>query len=133
MLEDLQRLQSRIEETFVPWLKQTVEAMSPLLPVVDDHKPYTVTDLPPPMYSLSPASDHHLLETELNGLHLNSGTNGHSVPPRVEDIPVGHDRLTWTKPADWVWAKLTKNERVTGEGWWQDVREIELEFEDHAT
>jgi hypothetical protein len=143
------RLTLRIEETFIPWLKQTVETMTPLLaPVREDFVPYESTDLPPPLYKLRPAADHHSLSSELNGLHLNGGIDAHSAPVRNEDNEVhagnGHGNVndndndketgkSWTKPRDWVWAKLTRNRRVTGEQWWQDVREIELEFEDEKT
>lgn len=41
---------------------------------------------------------------------------------RADDAP-----LLWTEDARW--ARLVKNERVTAEDWYQDVREIELEIE----
>lgn len=143
-------LTTSIEETFVPWLKQTVNTMSPLLePSSQEHKSYLWTDLPPPLYSLRPSRDHHDLIEDIGGLDLNEGRNGQAVPSRVED---GEDTFnhhpngrlngngngdappsSWTVPKDWTWARLSRNHRTTGEGWWQDVREIELEFEDQDT
>lgn len=35
--------------------------------------------------------------------------------------------LLWSDDARW--ARLVKNERVTSDGWYQDVREIEIEIE----
>lgn len=59
-------------------------------------------------------------------LSLSNGqTPSQTVPTRPND-PGGSD----IKPSDWVWARLTRNRRVTNEGWWQNVREMELEFED---
>jgi sulfite reductase alpha subunit-like flavoprotein len=52
-----------------------------------------------------------------------------SAPPRNADEAKGHE-VGLLKPHDWSWATLIRNTRITAKDWWQDVREIELEFED---
>ena len=122
--------------------------MLPYLPPHLDHIPPLPTSLPPPIYSLEPAIEPRLeclsLSPSINGysshaigqIRKMNGQNGQTsivngdaafqtAPTRAID-PGGDD----TKPSDWTWARLTRNHRVTAEGWWQDVREIELEFED---
>ena len=142
-------VERRIEETFRPWLEQTLDLMLPYLPPPHlDYIPPLPTSLPPPIYSLEPED-----ESKFACLSLSPPTNGHSshdtgqtrktngrtliadgvagsqtAPTRAID-PGGDD----TKPSDWTWAHLTRNTRVTAEGWWQKVREIELEFEDPST
>ncbi|OCF33987.1 NADPH-ferrihemoprotein reductase [Kwoniella heveanensis BCC8398] len=81
------------------------------------------------------------LQQTLDDLHLErlsiSPINGDQIlaPIRQEDRVRRHDKTNGlpSKPDDWVWATLRKNERVTNKDWWQDVREIELEFDDPET
>nr|XP_018265994.1 NADPH-ferrihemoprotein reductase [Kwoniella dejecticola CBS 10117]OBR88152.1 NADPH-ferrihemoprotein reductase [Kwoniella dejecticola CBS 10117] len=100
-----ERSPNGIEDALIPWLKETLDTFLPYLPIIPDYTPLESTDLPPPIYSLTP------------------------IATSVEDMIRHHDD-GWVKPDDWVWATLRKNERVTKGDWWQDVREIELEFED---
>jgi hypothetical protein len=89
---------SRIEETFGPWLEETVKLMLPHLPEPKVQAAER-TDLPSPIYTLVP-------EEPLESLSLDDH-----------------------KPDDWVWARLSRSERVTPEDWWQNVREVEFELE----
>jgi sulfite reductase alpha subunit-like flavoprotein len=106
--------------------------MLPLLPTVGPpgFSTRSVLDIPPPLYSMEPVS----LDRTFNELRLHSnGTNTdmppQSAPPRIADEANGHE-VGLLKPHDWSWATLIRNTRITAKDWWQDVREIELEFED---
>lgn len=122
---------TRIEETLVPWLQQTLDHMLPLLPPVPGFSdPLPSTDLPPPLYTM----DYQPLNGTFDKLKLhNNGANTssppQSAPSRKVDQADGQSGEA-LKPNDWIWATLVKNERVTTEGWWQDVRQIELDIED---
>ncbi len=110
------------------------------------------TELPPPIYFHEP-----LLERKIDRLSIVSSINGHSLPPNGHapldnvhgPLPNGNAKVSnghtpsqtaptrsydpggsEIKPSDWVWVRLTQTRRVSAEGWWQNVREIELEFED---
>ena len=116
---------SRIEETFGPWLQQTINLMLPHLPPPpSDFAERPVTALPPPIYTLDP-------EPSLENLSLNDSVNGDYKATMVKQKDLARSVVpNETKPDDWVWARLTRNKRVTKADWWQDVREIELEIED---
>jgi len=120
-----------IEETLLSWLEQTIDLMLPYLPPPSPNftsSPPTV--LPPPIYALEPVSEPNIDCLSLKALtNGHTPTNGHApsqaAPTRTTD-PGGSE----TKPDDWIWARLTRNKRVTPEDWRQNVREIELELED---
>lgn len=121
-----------LEETFRPWLQQTLDAMLPLLPTIAGFvEPIPSTSLPPPLYAMD-------YQQPLNGTFdklklysngVDTPTPPQSAPARKGDQDNGHGSQP-LKPDDWIWANLVKNRRVTAEDWWQDVREIELELED---
>lgn len=132
-----------MEQAFVPWLESLMEGVIPHLLPVPRHANTERTDLSEPIYRMSLLDD-ETHPTQLARLSLdeegrpkrNGGSNGDKegvegsiAPVRVEDATRGqaHEVL---KPDDWVWATLQRKERVTAEGWWQDVRELELELED---
>jgi sulfite reductase alpha subunit-like flavoprotein len=125
------KLTTRIEDTFVPWLQQTLDLMLPLLPTVEpDFSVRNALDVPSALYDIVPTS----LNGALEKLRLHSnGTDAEappqSAPPRNVDEANGSE-LELLKPQDWTWTKLVKNTRITAENWWQDVREIELDLED---
>ena len=116
-----------IEDAFLPWRQDTMDMMLPHIPVEPGLIDYSPTDIPPPIYSLEPCVDVALGALKLNG-HSNGDTRSHRGTEPVNGDP---DTQGW-KPKDWVWAKMTTKRRVTPEDWWQDVREIELEFEGQA-
>jgi sulfite reductase alpha subunit-like flavoprotein len=105
--------------------------MLPLLPTVEPgFTTRSVLDIPPPLYTMEPAS----LDGTFNKLRLHSnGTDAstppQSAPPPNADEANGHE-AGLLKPHNWSWATLVRNTRITKKDWWQDVREIELEFED---
>lgn len=76
-----------------------------------------------PLFPPEPGFTSHPLDTvppariRLEKVASTSAANG-----QTEQAP-----LLWTEDASW--AKLVKNERVTAEDWYQDVREVELELE----
>ena len=113
-----------IEDAFLPWLQNTMDMMLPHLPVEPGLIDYGPTDIPPPIYSLEPCVDVALGSLKLNG-HSNGVKRSHRG---TESVNGDSDTQGW-KPKDWVWAKMTTKRRVTPEDWWQDVREIELEFD----
>ncbi|KAK8846562.1 NADPH-dependent diflavin oxidoreductase 1 [Kwoniella newhampshirensis] len=130
-----ERSPNGIEDAFLPWLQQTLDLFLPYLPSTSSSPPLPLTGLPPPIYSLRPVSVLDDVPVNLDRLSISPlPTNGHSTaaPSRVEDSVQGHGSSS-SKPDDWVWATLGKNTRVTKEGWWQDVRGIEIEFEDPET
>lgn len=105
-----------MEQTFVPWLKQALDTFVPYLPGPSAPAlPWNA--LPDPIYALDPvpadpADD--LAKLSLNG----------SSSSQVPDVYA---------PKGWKMATLTKNERVTASGWFQDVRELDLELDGHES
>jgi sulfite reductase alpha subunit-like flavoprotein len=74
------------------------------------------------------------LNGTLERLKLHSNGTDSAVPPQAAP-PTKKDEangqaIELLKPRDWAWATLVKNDKVTAQDWWQDVREIELELED---
>ena len=105
----------------MPWLQQTVDLVLPHLPTpLASFKEDPNTSLPPPIYNLE-------YEPSIGKLTLNAEQT--EAPTRMEDALNGVNQDDG-KPQDWIWARLARNRRVTKEGWWQDVRDIELEIED---
>ncbi|ORY24115.1 putative NADPH-ferrihemo protein reductase [Naematelia encephala] len=122
-----ERAPDGIEQAFLPWLKETVNTMIPHLPSLSPNfMPIDTTALPPPIFTLRSTAE----EPPLHGLSISSDSpSTQAVPARAKDTTNGHSHEP-SKPDDWYWTRLTRNSRVTQEGWWQDVREIELEYED---
>lgn len=115
-----------IEEAFLPWLKQTVDLMVPHLPPIsDDFDVQPSTSLPPPIFAFDYVSP------SFDSLRVSEQADSHDqvAPSRAADEMDGVGSSSM-KPDDWMWSRLTRNKRVTKDGWWQDVREIELEIED---
>jgi sulfite reductase alpha subunit-like flavoprotein len=138
-----ERAPDGMEQAFVPWLESLMEGVIPHLLPVPRHVDTERTDLAEPIYRISFLDD-EAVPNQLERLSLdeegrpkrNGGPNGDAegvqgsiAPVRVEDAIHGqaHEML---KPDDWVWATLKRKERVTTQGWWQDVRQLELELED---
>lgn len=126
-----------IEDAFLPWLQQTLDLYLPYLPLISPtFKTIESTVLPPPIYKISPASTSKSVEHDLSLEYLSISSpvpNGKPAPVRVEDQARDKVSTSRTKPDDWVWATFKKNTRITSKDWWQDVREIELEFDDPDT
>jgi sulfite reductase alpha subunit-like flavoprotein len=105
--------------------------MLPLLPPVEaDFVMRPVLNLPPPLYETKKVELNdvfHKLRLHSNG--TGTGAPPQSAPPRKADQENGRD-LELLKPADWTWATLADNTRVTSDDWWQDVRQIELDLAD---
>lgn len=115
---------SSYEETFLPWLKNTVEVMLPHLPAEPSFIARPATAIPDPIYSLDytpEVSDLSLSDNSTRDRHVEP------APTRIEDAGNGVAG-TAEKPDDWLWATLRRNKRVTKDDWWQEVREIELEL-----
>lgn len=116
----------RIEETFGPWLKETLDSMLPLLPPPSPNfTPVPTTSLPAPIFDLDFSAPNL---SKLSLADLPNGQDYTKAPSRVVDESHGAASSD-LKPDDWSWARLTRNNRVTKDGWWQDVREIEFEIE----
>nr|XP_019008983.1 NADPH-ferrihemoprotein reductase [Kwoniella pini CBS 10737]OCF47764.1 NADPH-ferrihemoprotein reductase [Kwoniella pini CBS 10737] len=112
-----ERSPNGIEDALLPWLKETLDTFLPYLPLSSDFNMLSSTDLPPPIYSLTPIANSSKIKNgpnipleKLSIIASSSNGDSHTAPTRVED-----------------------NEIVTKDDWWQDVREIELEFEDDDT
>lgn len=139
-----------MEQNVIPWLKELMDGVIPHLRIHPKARDWAITDSGQPIYHIDfsgSENGHGSRKVEADGLgdldKLNIRVNGEKpngfkevesevAPVRVEDALEGKAHEVW-KPDDWVWATLLKNERVTKEGWWQDVREIELDFEDPST
>ncbi|ORX36114.1 NADPH-ferrihemo protein reductase [Kockovaella imperatae] len=126
-----ERAPDGLEETFLPWLEQTMDLMIPLLPAaLKDVETAPGTALPPPLYSIEFEQGHL---PDITALEINGDGNEKCVieaaPVRSIDKNRG-ETSELSKPDDWGWATLSKNQRVTSRDWWQDVREIELDIED---
>lgn len=109
------------EESFLPWLQRTLDAIVPYLPGPST-PPLAATALPPPIYALEPVP----VENEFSGLAL-SNKDGQKNGEASSSIPTAVHA-----PKGWKWATLTKSRRVTAERWWQDVREFELTLDDQT-
>jgi sulfite reductase alpha subunit-like flavoprotein len=109
----------------MPWLQRTLDAIVPYLPGPST-LPLASTALPPPIYALEPAGRE--LESGLAGLSLDAPkkNNGNGTPVAANRAPAVY------APKGWKWATLVQSRRVTAKGWWQDVREFELELDDHT-
>ncbi|WVQ75346.1 NADPH-dependent diflavin oxidoreductase 1 [Cryptococcus sp. DSM 104548] len=128
-----ERSPNGIENAFLPWLQETLDLFIPYLPPakLNITSPLPTTELPPPIYALTKHNRPPTDDLDLGRLSISPTPNGTSAAPtRQEDKRKGNASISRVKPDDWVWATLKKNERVTSDDWWQDVREIELEFED---
>ena len=96
-------------------MEATLDAICPYLPGPSE-PPMSSTALPPPAYRMEPAL--HLSKLSLKDQP--AVTKGDSVTVDADAVYA---------PPDWGWATLANNKRVTAEGWWQDVREIDLATE----
>lgn len=121
----------------MPWLQQTLDLYLPYLPLISPtFQTIEPSALPSPIYKISPASTSKTVEHDLSLDRLSISfpiPNGKPAPVRVEDQARDKASASRIKPDDWVWATLKKNIRITSKDWWQDVREIELEFDDPDT
>ncbi|WRT65231.1 NADPH-dependent diflavin oxidoreductase 1 [Kwoniella shivajii] len=134
-----ERSPNGIEDAFLPWLKQTLDLFLPYLPISSEFQPVSSIDLPPPIYSLTPIAESSRngfqrdsdIPIDLDRLSISPTSDELVAPTRVED-ELRKKGEGITKPDDWVWTTLKKIERVTKDDWWQDVREIEFEFEDES-
>ncbi|KAL8291429.1 hypothetical protein RQP46_002407 [Phenoliferia psychrophenolica] len=87
-----------IESTFPKWLEQLVDCIDPLYPLEEGAERRGIEDVPPPRIEMVEVKDGAGMEKE--GLW-------------AEDVR---------------WAKVRKLDKVTPEGWFQDVRSVELEL-----
>lgn len=94
-----------VESTFPDWLDRFFAAIDPLF-------------APPPGFTKLPLTATPPARVRLDKV----GSLSSLTPPTAGSTPP-----LWSDDARW--ARLVRNERVTGEGWYQDVREIELEVE----
>lgn len=97
-----------LEDTFLPWLKRTVDIILPYLPLPpSSFQEYAITDIPPPLFDIR---------------FIDQDGEGSKAKTQLE---VEADAL---EPG-WEWATLKRNSRATSGDWWQDVREIDLALE----
>ncbi|GAA6017924.1 hypothetical protein JCM8202_006200 [Rhodotorula sphaerocarpa] len=101
-----------VESTFPGWLDELMRAIDPLFAPAPGFAPLPATARPPARVRLE-----KIASTSQN--KLGGWANGLDNSPNAA--------LLWSDDARW--ARLVKNERVTREDWYQDVREIELELE----
>ncbi|GAA5853371.1 hypothetical protein JCM9279_005769 [Rhodotorula babjevae] len=94
-----------VESTFPDWLDRFFTAIDPLFAPRPGFTKLPLTATPPARARLDKV-----------------GSPFSSAPPTADSAP-----LLWSDDARW--ARLVRNERVTSEGWYQDVREVELEVE----
>ena len=111
-----------LEETFLPWLEKTTSAMIPLLhpPIPKGYQAAPITALPQPLYRLESVTSATIIPVATS-----NGT------PTIDEKKVEtfiQDDDDVLQPG-WTWTTLKKNKRVTAEGWFQDVREIDLQLE----
>jgi hypothetical protein len=90
-----------IESTFPQWLESLYEAIDHLFPAPDAFMKLSLEDVPPARIRLE----------------------------NVEAKPEAPSRDSSLWAPDVRWAKIREMERVTKEGWYQDVRSVELEVE----
>lgn len=99
--------------------------MGAMLPLLDPPPPITlkpapITALPPPLYHLDMVPPSTTLSV--------TDSNGHATAETKQVGDSLEDDDDVLEPG-WLWTKLKRNKRVTAEGWFQDVREIQLEME----
>ncbi|GHJ86425.1 hypothetical protein NliqN6_2827 [Naganishia liquefaciens] len=117
-----ERAPDGLEETFLPWLEKTMSAMIPLLhpPVSKEIQAPPIVALPQPLYRLENVDSAATIHVASS--HGTPASDGKKVKASIED---DDDVL---QPG-WLWTTLKTNKRVTAEGWFQDVREIDLNLE----
>lgn len=125
-----ERAPDGLEQSFLPWLKEVVSTISPYLEPIPNFVEIQETALPEPIYRIEWEED--VPSDQVEALKLSNGEmSGRSetekIPPRAIDRESRVDDA-W-KPKDCKWARLRVNKRFTKPDWWQDVREIELEWE----
>ncbi|GAA5923352.1 hypothetical protein JCM3775_007512 [Rhodotorula graminis] len=96
-----------VESTFPDWLDRFFTAIDPLFAPPPGFTKLPLTATPPPRARLDKVA---------------SPSSSTATPPTADSAP-----LLWTDDARW--ARLVRNDRVTREDWYQDVREVELEVE----
>lgn len=96
--------------------------MIPLLhpPVPEEYQAPPIISLPRPLYQLQ-----NVTSTTTIPVATSDGTATMDEKKVKTSIQDSDDVL---EPG-WVWTTLKQNKRVTAEGWFQDVREIDLELE----
>ena len=97
-------VRNRIESTFPTWLEKLFESIDPLFPTAPGFTVLSPDTLSPPRIRLTPSNS--------------PIASGSKDPPPL---------YPWTK--DGGWATVKRLERFTGEEWFQDVRNLELEIE----
>jgi hypothetical protein len=139
-----ERAPDGLEQSLVPWLDSLMASFVPHLRQVAGAAETERTELGKPIYRLEwldeveKVSLEKLALEEQESCRKARGSNGQHgagsevAPVRVEDALHDNAHEVW-KPDDWGWAVLRDRRRVTQEGWWQDVREIELEMEGAET
>lgn len=113
----------RLEETFVPWLERTTAAMIPLLhpPISREYQAPPIIALPQPLYRL---------ENVTSAATIPVSTSDGTATAHKKQVKASFQDGDDVLEPGWVWTTLKRNKRVTAEGWFQDVREIELELEE---
>lgn len=123
-----ERAPDGLEQSFLPWLKETVDLLVPHLEPMPGAIDIMEYDLPEPIYHLEWVHDLEALSLEDTHRKASEGGKAEIIGSRQEDQDRHAEGVY--KPKDWKWARLRTNKRVTKEDWFQDVREIELELED---
>lgn len=97
------RFGNSVESTFPTWLEKLYQSIDHLFPAAPGFTVLSPDTLPPPRIRLTPS---------------NSIASGSKDPPAL---------YPWTE--DGGWATVKRLERFTGEDWFQDVRNLQLEIE----
>jgi sulfite reductase alpha subunit-like flavoprotein len=92
----------RIDGALFPWTEKLLDTLVQLAPLVGDQS--TIPDIPPSRIVLEPSTREELEK---------------AVDPFIADSRY-HEAI------------VKSNERITAEGWNQDVRHFEFEFEDEV-
>lgn len=122
----------RIDGTYLPWLSDLTEKLNALDPLPSKESLIPEDALLPPQVDIDfvPLTDSKLISNG-NGLKESSTSSSSDTDPLQSQVGgPGKSKSPIPKVGGWKEAKLTRNDRMTSEDHYQDVRLIDMERND---
>lgn len=112
----------RIDGTYLPWLSNLTEKLDSLDPLPSNESLIPDDALLPPQVDIDFLSEQVLTSTSSNGNEFSISLS--------QEVTAGSSKAPIPQTGGWKEAKLTRNERMTSQDHYQDVRLIEWERPD---
>lgn len=125
-----------IDGALDPWLTTLTTSLLTLLPLPPSLHPLPASSLPPARVKLIDVSETHsnlllaAFETGPSNEPAPEASASHSYPANNLSGVSGTSVAENNASRNYHRVKVLKNERITADGWWQDVRHFEFESED---